>query len=59
MQGELEDEAIAANAELEIGGGVGDVTAVSGGAPLNIKADDQVVEAAAVEAWDGGDPGFS
>ena len=37
---ELEDEAVAANAELESGVGVGGVPAVSGGATLNIKADE-------------------
>ena len=37
---ELEDEAIAANAELESGGGVGGFTAVSGRTTLNIKANE-------------------
>lgn len=45
---ELEDEAAAADAELNSGGGVVYV-AVEGGAPLDVEADDQFVEDLAVD----------
>lgn len=53
---ELEDKAAVADAELESGDGVL-VVAPEGGAPFNIEADNETVEAAAVNTFDLGDPG--
>ncbi|BAS74239.1 Os01g0737550, partial [Oryza sativa Japonica Group] len=48
---DLEDEAAAADADLEHGDGARPVI-VGGGAPLDVEPDDEVVEAAAVDAED-------
>ena len=53
---ELEDEAASTHAELESGNWVFDV-AVESGSPLNVEADDEAVETAAVDAVDVGEPG--
>lgn len=53
---ELEDEAAPTHAELESGHWVFDV-AVETGSPLDVEADDEAVETAAVDAVDVGDPG--
>lgn len=52
---ELDYEAAVADAELQGGGGVADV-AVEGRAPLDVEADDELVEAVAVEGLDVRDP---
>ncbi|GMN53300.1 hypothetical protein TIFTF001_022432 [Ficus carica] len=52
----LEDEAAAADAELEDGDGVL-VVAAEAGSPLDVEADDEAVEAVAVDLLDVGDPG--
>ena len=53
---ELEDEAASSHAKLENGNWVFDVL-VETGSPLDVEADDEVVETAAVDAVDVGEPG--
>ena len=53
---ELEDDAASTHAELESGNWVFDV-AVETGSPLDVEADDETVETAAVDAVDVGEPG--
>ena len=53
---ELEDDAASTHAELESGNWVFDV-AVETGSPLDVEADDEAVETAAVDAVDVGEPG--
>ena len=53
---ELEDEAASTHAKLESGNWVFDVV-VETGSPLDVEADDEAVETAAVDAVDVGEPG--
>ncbi|CAL5351710.1 hypothetical protein CsSME_00039151 [Camellia sinensis var. sinensis] len=55
---ELEDEASAADAELENGGGV-IVETVVVGSPLDVEADDEGVEKGKMDGCDFGDPGVN